>query len=110
MSNKLIVVQTKGVSDEELCFQGQDKKRIEELRVNAAKEANETYRQSHCNHCFRCGTLSLIEVDHKGIKIDLCINSACGAVYLDPGDMENYIEREKGLFHKIRSALLEVFK
>ncbi len=110
MSNKLIVVQTKGVSDEELYFQEQDKKRIEEIRDNAAKEANETYRQTHCNHCFRCGTLSLIEVDHKGIMIDLCINNACGAVYLNQGEMETYIEREKGLFHKVKSALLGVFK
>jgi len=110
MSNERIVVRTKGVSDEELYFQEQDRKRIEELRVNAAEEADEAYRQSHRNHCFRCGTPSLIEVDLKDIKIDLCINDACGAVHLDPGEMENVIEGEKGLFRKVKSALPGVFK
>lgn len=107
MKNDRIVI---NVSEEELHFREQEKKKIEKLRAMAAKEANESYRNAHKNHCFRCGTHSLVEVDHKRIKIDICVNEGCGAVHLDPGEMEKILEGDKGVFGKVKSSVFSVFK
>jgi hypothetical protein len=93
MTNSSIVIET---SEEDLHFGAQERKKIEKLRAAAAKEANETYSNAHKNHCFRCGTHSLAEVDHKNFEIDICVNEGCGAVHLDPGELEKNLEGEGG--------------
>jgi hypothetical protein len=98
------------VTDEDLHFRQEEKKQIEKLRAKAAKEANEAYSEAHKNHCFRCGTHSLVEVDHKNVKIDICVNEDCGAVHLDPGEMEKILEGERGVFSKVKSSVFLVFK
>jgi len=107
MKDNRIVI---NASEEELHFREQEKKKIEELRATAAKEANEGYSDAHKNHCFRCGTHSLVEVDHKGIKIDICVNDGCGAVHLDPGEMEKILKGERGVFGKVKNSVFSVFK
>lgn len=97
-------------SEEEIHFQEQEKKKIEKLRAAAAKEADEAYTSSHKNHCFRCGTHSLIEIDYQNVKIDMCVNEGCGAVHLDPGEMEKILEGEKGAFGKVKKSIFSVFK
>ena len=97
-------------SDEDIHFQEQDRLLIEKRRAAAAKEANEAYSSAHKNHCFRCGTHSLIEVDHKNVKIDMCVNEGCGAVHLDPGEMEKILEGEMGVFGKVKYTVFSVFK
>jgi len=97
-------------SDEELHFREEERKQIEKLRATAAKEADEAYSTAHKNHCFRCGTHSLVEVEHKNVKIDMCVNEGCGAVHLDPGEMEKILESEKGAFNKVRISIFSVFK
>lgn len=110
MTNERIIIRAREISDEDIYFQEQDRKKVEELRARAAKGADEVYRQAHRNHCFRCGTPSLVEVGHRGIKIDLCVNDQCGAVHLDPGEIEKIIEGEKGLFKKVQRSLFDIFK
>ncbi len=97
-------------SEEDIYFREQDRKKIEKLRNTAAKEANEAYSSTHKNHCFRCGTHSLVEVDHKNIKIDICVNEECGAVHLDPGELEKILGGERGVFDKVKNSVFSVFK
>ena len=97
-------------SDEDIHFQEQDRLLVEKRRAEAAKEANDAYINAHKNHCFRCGTHSLIEVDHKNVKIDMCVNEGCGAVHLDPGEMEKILEGKKGVFGNVKKSVFAVFK
>ena len=46
--------------------------------------------------------------DRGDIKIDLCANEKCGAVHLDPGELENLLKDEKAI-HGIRKSFLSVF-
>ena len=107
MKNDRVIIKA---SSEELHFREEERKQIENLRAAAAKEANEAYSKAHKNHCFRCGTHSLVEVDLKNIKIDICVNEECGAVHLDPGEMEKILEGEKGIFNTVKSSIYSVFK
>jgi hypothetical protein len=105
-SDRLIIK----VSNEDLHFREEERKQIEKLRAMAAKEADETYSKAHKNHCFRCGTHSLVEVEHKNVKIDMCVNDGCGAVHLDPGEMEKILEGERGVFSKVKISIFGVIK
>ena len=107
MANDRVVIKG-GVED--LHFREEERKQIEKLRARAAKEANETYSKAHRNHCFRCGTQSLVEVAHKNVNIDICVNEGCGAVHLDPGEMEKILEGEKGVFRTVKKSIFSVFK
>jgi hypothetical protein len=110
MANERVIVRAKEVSDEDLYFQDQDKKKMEELRSKAAKDSDKAYRDAHRNHCFRCGTPSLAEVEHKRVKIDLCVNEGCGAVHLDPGEMEKILEGGRGLFDRVKRSFVSALK
>jgi hypothetical protein len=107
MTNDRIVIKS---GEEDLHFREQERKKIEKLRAEAAKEANEAYSSAHKNHCFRCGTHSLAEVNHKNVRIDICVNEGCGAVHLDPGEMEKILESERGIFDKVKTSVFSVFK
>jgi hypothetical protein len=93
---------------EDLHFRDEDEKLIKKLREKTVKEANDKYREEHMNHCFRCGTKSLVEVDKGDVKIDICVNENCGAVHLDPGELERILKDEKAIA-KIRKTVLMVF-
>ena len=97
------------VDREDFFFQEEDQKLIRMLREKAAKEANDRYREEHMNHCFRCGTKSLIEIDRGDVKIDICANENCGAVHLDPGELETILKDNKSI-SSIRKSFLSVFK
>ena len=107
MVNERIIVKP---SEEDLYFKEQDRVLIEKLRNDAKKEAKESYSSDHKNHCFRCGTHSLVEVQHKNVSIDICVNEGCGAVHLDPGEMEKILESEKGIFKNVKSSVFSIFK
>ncbi|MCP4372173.1 MAG: zf-TFIIB domain-containing protein [Deltaproteobacteria bacterium] len=107
MKNERVII---NVSDEELHFREEERKQIEKLRTKAAKESDEAYSEAHKNHCFRCGTHSLVEVAHNNVNIDICVNEGCGAVHLDPGEMEKILEGEKGVFNKVKVSIFTVFK
>ena len=53
---------------------------------------------------------SLVEVEHNNVNIDICVNKGCGAVHLDPGEMEKILEGEKGVFKKVKISVFSVFK
>ena len=94
---------------EDLFFKEQEQELIRKLRERAAQEADQKYREAHRNHCFRCGTPSLAEVAYGAVKIDVCINDDCGAVHLDPGELEAVVKEKTGL-DKIRKAVCSIFK
>ncbi|MBN2062249.1 MAG: zf-TFIIB domain-containing protein [Deltaproteobacteria bacterium] len=109
MGNKVTVKIQPEKGTEEMFFLQQDLKKMKELRERCLKEATERYREEHKYHCFRCGSKSLVEIDRGDVKIDICINEDCGAVHLDPGELERILKDEKVL-GSIRKAFLDVFK
>ena len=95
MANERVVIRAKEFSDKDL---------LRELRAKSSKNYDDIYLQAHRNHCFRCGTPSLVEVNYEEFKINLCLNDGCGGLHLDPGEMEKILEREQGLFHIVGAA------
>ncbi len=107
--DRLTVCIQKEMDRGELYFKEEDQKLIEKLREKTIKAAGEKYREEHLYHCFRCGTKSLIEIDRGDVKIDICVNDNCGAVHLDPGELEQILKDEKSII-TIRRTLLSLFK
>ena len=97
------------VDQEDLYFKEEDQKLIQMLREKAAKEKDNEYREAHKHHCFRCGTESLVEIDRGDIKIDICANEDCGAIHLDPGELEQILKDEKAII-TIRNSFLALFR
>ncbi len=110
MSKDRTLLKIKGaIGDEELHFKEQEQNQIKNLREKSAKEANEKYCEEHKDHCFRCGTRSLVEVDRGDVKIDICVNKDCGAVHLDPGEIEAIMKDQKSII-TVSKAIFNVFK
>ena len=103
-----VKIQTK-IGSEEAYFAERDQRTLRELREKAASEATKTYSEDHKYHCFRCGTQSLVEIDQGNIKIDICVNENCGAIHLDPGELNEIIKDQRAL-SSAKNALLFVFK
>jgi hypothetical protein len=76
---------------EEAFFAERDQNKLRDLREKAAEEATKKYCEDHKYHCFRCGTQSLAEIDEGKVKVDICVNENCGAVHLDPGELNLYL-------------------
>ncbi len=108
-SDRVLVKISSERDSEEAHFRKQDEERIKQLREKAAKERNEKYCEEHKGHCFRCGTKSLVEVNKGDIQIDICVNDECGAVHLDPGELDDILKDNKTIF-AIRKSILAVFK
>jgi len=96
------------MGDEDIFFKEEDAKLIRKLRDKNKEESDQEYRDDHSYHCFRCGTKSLVEVDRGDIKIDLCANENCGAVHLDPGELDDILKDEKAI-QGIRKSFLSIF-
>lgn len=96
------------VDSEELFFKDEDQKLIRALREKTAKEANEKYQEEHKYHCFRCGTKSLVEVEKGDVKIDICSNENCGAVHLDPGELDELLKDSRSI-HTVRKSFIAIF-
>jgi hypothetical protein len=110
MSKDRGLLKIKGeMRDEELYFKKLEQNQIKNLREKSAEEANEKYCEEHKDHCFRCGTRSLVEVDRGDVKIDICVNKDCGAMHLDPGELEAIMEDQKSII-TVRKAIFNVFK
>lgn len=97
-------------NDEDTFFKKKEQELIEKQRAIASEESDDTYTSAHKNHCFRCGTHSLVEVDYKDVKIDICVNDGCGATHLDPGEMEKILKAEGGVFDTVKKSVFSVFK
>lgn len=110
MSVDRVTLKLKSEQDsEDAYFREQDEKLIRKLRKKATEEGDRQYRETHQDHCFRCGTRSLVEVDRGDTKIDICVNDGCGAVHLDPGELDEILKDNKSIF-TIRKSLFAVFK
>lgn len=110
MSEERVLLKIKGeMGDEELYFKEQEQKLIKDLREKSAREANDKYCEAHKGHCFRCGTKSLVEVDRGDVTIDICVNDDCGAVHLDPGELEAIMKDQKSIL-MVRRSILKIFK
>ena len=107
MANERFVIKT---TDEDAHFREIDRINLEKLRAEAQKESQAAYAEAHKQHCFRCGTHSLVEVEFKNVHVDICVNEGCGAVHLDPGEMEKLLEGEKGVFGKIKNSVFSALK
>ena len=94
---------------EQAFFAEKDKQKLRKLREKAAKETKKKYSEKHKYHCFRCGTQSLAEIDEGNVKVEVCVNENCGAVHLDPGEL-NEIIKDKKAVAKAKKAFLSVFK
>jgi len=94
---------------EDIYFKEQEQKLIQKIREKASQEVDRKYREAHCDHCFRCGTKSLVEVERGNVKIDICVNENCGAIHLDPGELDE-IAKDQGVIKSVRSAIFSVFK
>jgi hypothetical protein len=90
-------------------FAEQDQKKLKDLREKAAQQANQKYSEEHKYHCFRCGSKSLAEVERGNVTIDICVNKNCGAIHLDPGELERIIKDQRAI-SSIRNTVLSVFK
>ena len=90
-------------------FRQQEEEMIKKLREKATEESGRQYCEEHKGHCFRCGTKSLVEVEKGKVKIDICVNKGCGAVHLDPGELDAIVEDKKAI-RSVRSAVMGIFK
>jgi len=103
-----IKVQPEGKAEDTYFFE-QDQKILKNLRDKAAKDSNAEYCGGHAGHCFRCGTKSLAEIERGDVKIDICVNENCGAIHLDPGELEQIVEDVQAISF-VRKAVSAVFK
>ena len=94
---------------EEAFFAKSDETKLRELRKKTAKELDKQYAEEHKYHCFRCGTKSLAEIDEGKVKIDVCVNENCGAIHLDPGELDELFKDQSAL-SAAKKAFLSVFK
>jgi len=99
----------KCADSEEVFFQQQQEEQIRRLREKCEREIAEKYREDHKYHCFRCGTDSLVEVQKGKCIIDICVNEECGAVHLDPGELETILQ-DKNLIKDVKKSIFHIFR
>ena len=105
-----VKVKCSGVDSEDLFFLEQEQEKLRALRNQAEQEANEHYREDHKNHCFRCGTPSLAVVEYGDVQVDICVNPGCGAIHLDPGELDALIKADTNAVKKVHVAFLKIFR
>ena len=94
---------------EQAYFLERDQEALRQLRERVAREANMKYADEHKYHCFRCGTKSLAEIDEGDVKVEVCVNENCGAIHLDPGELQAILKNQSAL-KAAKDAFLSVFK
>lgn len=86
-----------GPSPEEEYFHREDQERLRKLKEQLDAERVEADRAArkalHAGHCGKCGGQTSPRV-FKGVEIDVCPD--CGAVLLDPGELETLVGEDKG--------------
>jgi hypothetical protein len=97
------------LNSEEAYFRKREGEKIRALREKATHEASTAYAEEHRNHCFRCGTPTLVEVDQGKVKVDMCVNAGCGAVHLDPGELDALLA-DQTLVKRLRKAVFACFE
>ena len=78
---------------EEEYFVKKEKELIEKLKAKQEREAKQTIKEMCRMRCPKCGA-SLKERSFQKILVDQC--AGCGGIWLDPGEIEEIVGREKG--------------
>ena len=82
---------------EEEYFAKEDREKVAKLKAKwqaeAAAAALIERRDLHFNKCGKCGA-GMNTVPFRGVEIEIC--SECGAVLLDPGELEELAGKDKG--------------
>ena len=97
------------MNKEDHFFAQQAQQQIKALREKAAQDDNQSYRDEHNYHCFRCGTKSLVEVQKGNVSVDICVNEKCGALHLDAGELDALFE-DQAFVKKARKSIFDIFK
>ena len=80
------------------------KVRLEQERQKAFAESEKRrLKDLHFMHCPKCG-MNLVEINYQGITMDKC--SACEGVWLDAGELEQVVGKEKSVL----DSFFRVFK
>ncbi len=92
-----------GLTSEEEYFHRQQAEQLAKLREVAAIESEAAAmlaaKELHFHKCGKCGTDMKTEL-FKGVEIERC--PACGAVLLDPGELEELAgEDQSGFFSSL---------
>ena len=66
-----------------------------DLQAKGVAEDAATRQAMHANKCGKCGG-NLKETPFRGIDIDVC--QSCGAVLLDPGELQKIAQEDQGSF------------
>jgi len=98
-----------GRGSEDAYFIEKDQTLVKDIRETISQEATAEYSEEHKNHCFRCGTKSLVEVEQGDVKVDICVNENCGAIHLDPGELEQILKDSRAIT-VIRKTVFSVFR
>jgi hypothetical protein len=78
---------------EEEYFVKKERELIEKLKAKQEKQAGQALKEICHMRCPKCGE-PLKERSFQKILIDQC--TGCGGIWLDPGELEDVAEREKG--------------
>ncbi len=74
-------------------IEAEKKARLAASLADADAEANAAELKAlHLNHCGKCGQ-EMMTTHFKGVEIEVCPH--CGAVLLDPGELEQLAGEEK---------------
>jgi len=73
------------------------KKRAMKIQKEQDQAEKDRLKELHFMCCPKCGE-KMDEVELSGIKIDKCFS--CGGIYFDDGELETFIEKNKGSFVK----------
>ena len=65
----------------------------EELLKKEAAEEREARKALHFNKCGKCGE-DMDTVPFRGVEVEIC--ALCGAVLLDPGELEQLAGKDNG--------------
>lgn len=91
---------------EEEHFAKLDREKLAKLKAKqeaeAAEKAATTRKELHFNKCGKCGS-DMQTHPFRGVEIEIC--GSCGAVLLDPGELETLAgEDQSGFFSSLFSS------
>jgi Uncharacterized protein conserved in bacteria len=95
----------KPTNQEEEYFAKQEALKLRKLAIKAkddmVEEERKKLKELHWMRCPKCG-MKLEEITLNGVQVDKCF--ACNGLYLDDGELEKIIGRERNFFDVMRKA------
>ena len=97
------------IDQEDEYFHRLEQEKLAKLKAAAAEEqavADAADRKElHFHHCGKCGN-KMDTTSYKGVEIEVC--PSCGAVLLDPGELELLAGQDESGFFKSMASLFKV--